>query len=175
MAMTLDGSAGVTYPVVAGASSAVQASSAKVIQVATFTTGAVATGTGTIPQDDTIPQITEGTEFMTLAITPSSATNTLIINVVISMSANATNYSVAALFQDSTANAIASAMFYQSSTASIMGCFSWKMTAGTTSSTTFRVRAGCAAASTTTFNGISAGRQLGGSMASSITIYEVAG
>ena len=37
MTMVLDGSAGVTYPVVAGASSAVQASSSKVLQVVSTT------------------------------------------------------------------------------------------------------------------------------------------
>src|SRR4051812_19992946 len=40
---------------------------------------AVATGTTIIPYDDTIPQITEGTEFLTQAITPIATTNKLII------------------------------------------------------------------------------------------------
>jgi hypothetical protein len=175
MTTIIDGTAGITYPVVAGGSSAVQASSAKIIQVARFDTGALATGTATIPIDDTIPQITEGTEFMTLAITPSSATNTLIIYVVINTSANLTQYNTIALFQDSTANALASATVHQQNSGAIMTNFSWKMTAGTTSSTTFRVRAGCGAAATTTFNGITSTRLNGGTMASSITIFEVAG
>jgi len=78
-----------------------------VIQVATSATGALATGTTTIPFDDTIPQITEGTEFMTLAITPSSATNTLIIQVTLVTALSVADFSTVALFQDSTANALA--------------------------------------------------------------------
>lgn len=34
----------------------------QVLQVVSYQTGAVATGTTTIPPDDTIPQITEGNE-----------------------------------------------------------------------------------------------------------------
>ena len=176
MTMTLDGSAGVTYPVVAGASSAVQASSAKVIQVATYLTGAVATGTGTIPIDDTIPQITEGTEFMTLAITPTSVTNKLIINVTMQLDKNNANTLTVAMFQDSTANAIA-AQFYGglASGTSMPMSYTFSMTAGTTSATTFRVRAGSEAAGTVTMNGRGGGRIDGGVAVSSITIYEVAG
>ena len=46
------------------------------------------------------------------------------------------------------------------------------MTAGTTSATTFRVRAGLNSAGTTTFNGASSARYYGGTLASSITIKE---
>jgi hypothetical protein len=41
----------------------------KVIQVVHVQDGAYASGTTTIPLDNTIPQNTEGTEFMSLAIT----------------------------------------------------------------------------------------------------------
>ena len=97
-----------------------------VLQVARFDTGALATGTATIPIDDTIPQITEGTEFMTLAITPTSATSTLIIYVVINTSANLTQYNTMALFQDSTANALASATVHQQNSGAIMTNFSFR-------------------------------------------------
>jgi len=147
-----------------------------VLQVATFQTGAVATGTGTIPLDDTIPQITEGTEFMTLAITPTSATNKLIINVTIQLDKNNVNSLTVAMFQDSTVNAIA-AQFYGAlaSGLSLPMSYTFSMTAGTTSSTTFRVRAGSEAAGTVTMNGRGGGRIDGGVAVSSITIYEVAG
>ena len=52
------------------------------VQVVNTQTGAVDTGTTAMPCDDTIPQNTEGDEFMTLAITPTSATNKLKIDVV---------------------------------------------------------------------------------------------
>jgi hypothetical protein len=47
------------------------------------------------------------------------------------------------------------------------------MTSGTTSATTFRVRAGASSAGTTTFNGSGGARFLGGVYASSIVIQEV--
>lgn len=146
-----------------------------VLQVATFNTGAVATGTGTIPLDDTIPQITEGTEFMTLAITPQSANSKLIINVCLQLDKNNSNTYAIALFQDSTANALA-AQFNGAwaSGSSFPMVFTHTMTSGTTSSTTFRVRAGSDSAGTVTINGRGGGRIYGGVSASSIVIYEVA-
>lgn len=144
------------------------------IQTVNTQTGAMATGTTTVPWDDTIPQITEGTEFMTLAITPTSATNILIIEVVATLNASAVNYIIGALFQDSTANALAAAAVYQEGASRAMNMkFTHKMTAGTTSSTTFRFRAGTGGAATLTFNGEVGARRLGGVFASSITITEV--
>lgn len=175
MTMIIDGSAGVTYPVVAGSSSAVQASSAKVIQVATYATGALATGTTTIPFDTSIPQSTEGTEFMTLAITPSSAANSLIIQVTLVTALSVADFSTVALFQDSTVNALAAVSGQPNAGCSIPQTFNYKMTAGTTSATTFKVRAGGNSASTITINGSAGAARLGGVMASTMTIYEVAG
>jgi len=175
MSTIIDGSAGITYPVVAGASSAVQASSAKVIQVATFATGAVATGTTSIPFDNTIPQITEGTEFMTLAITPSSATNSLIIQVTLVTAFSGGDNIIVALFQDSTVNGLAAVVAQPPASITIPQTFNYKMTAGTTSSTTFRVRAGGGSAGTITINGVLGSARMGGVMASTMTIYEVAG
>jgi len=145
-----------------------------VVQSAYTQTGAVATGTTLIPIDDTIPQITEGNEYMTLAFTPLSASNLLRIRVTAQLSSNASNNLIAALFQDSTANALAS-MWQSEPTGgqSFPITFTHTMTAGTTSATTFRVRAGGSNASTVTFNGGSSIRQLGGVMASSISVEEI--
>jgi hypothetical protein len=147
-----------------------------VVQVVNTQTGAVATGTGTIPFDDTIPQNTEGNEFMTLAITPTSAANVLRIDVVLFASTSAaTSMVVAGLFQDTTADALAVGQPSYSgiATAPAAIAFSHYMTAGTTSATTFKVRAGSTNAGTTTFNGQSAARKFGGVHASSITIAEI--
>jgi hypothetical protein len=148
--------------------------SGRVQQVVNSQTGAVATGTTTIPFDDTIPQNTEGTEVMTLAITPKSALNTLLIDVTVFASVTATPWIIAALFQDSTANALATvASFNNLSTAGMTITFRHKMVAGTTA-TTFKVRLGPSSAATLTFNGQSGGRIFGGVAASSITITEIA-
>jgi len=180
---------GQTSPAIAGATATTQAatdSSTKVATTAfvrqfrqlaqsvTYTTGAVATGTTVIPLDDTIPQNTEGDQYMSLAITPTNASSTLEITVNW-YGANDTlnSYLMMALFQDSTTNALASAFIGNTQLANGIsnGSLVHSMTAGTTSATTFKVRAG-ANGGTTTFNGRNAGRIFGGNMASRITINE---
>jgi hypothetical protein len=147
-----------------------------VVQTVNTITGAVATGTvAAIPLDDTIPQITEGEQYMTLAITPLSATNKLKIEVVWIGASNATSpFLTVALFQDSTANALACANQVSDQNGIETIKFTHYMVAGTTSSTTFRVRAGSTGVSTITFNGRTGGRLYGGVLASSITIHEIA-
>lgn len=140
-------------------------------QIVSTQTGAVATGTTLLPWDDTIPQITEGTEFMTRTITPQSATSTLRIDVVFNFSNSASDVITAALFQDATANALSAVSSTALDQTNVR--FSWVMTSGTTSLTTFRVRAGPSGGGTITFNGNSSARKLGGVMASSIIVTEI--
>lgn len=144
-----------------------------VVQIVNTTSDAVATGTTTIPNDDTIPQITEGTEFMTLAITPKSTTNILVIEVFAMLANSAVAIVTGGLFQGATANALAGVQ----DTANLVGApfvmvIRHVMLAGTTASTTFRFRAGPESASTTTFNGIAGGRKLGAITKSSMLITE---
>tara|TARA_R110000751_G_scaffold37153_3_gene90283 strand:+ start:1081 stop:1647 length:567 start_codon:yes stop_codon:yes gene_type:complete len=147
----------------------------KVLQVKNFQTGEVDTGTTTVPLDDSIPQITEGTEFMTLAFTPTSATSKLRIEVLF-LGVYPTDAVVTLmLFQDSTANALACNYNWSmgTSTRNFSMYLSHYMTAGTTSATTFRIRAGGDNAGTLTFNGRTGSRSYGGTLASSITITEI--
>jgi len=147
----------------------------KVVQVVTTQTGAVASNTGTIPHDDTIPTSGEGAEFMTLAITPTSATNRLIITMHAMLSCSAAqNERMLCLFQDSGSAAIAVMNSRQTSqtSASTDMTVQHSMIAGTTSSTTFKMRAG-SGAGTTTFNGTGGNREFGGANVSSITIWEI--
>lgn len=144
------------------------------VQAVYTQTGAVATGTTTIPGDDTIPQNTEGTEFMTQAITPTNASNKLRITVTAFLASSAAGHMTVALFQDSTANALASGTVYIETTNALrMVTFTHEMVAGTTSATTFKVRAGNNNAATNTFNGTSGARLFGGVMASSIRVEEI--
>jgi hypothetical protein len=144
-----------------------------VVQVVGTNYSAVASGTTVIPEDDTIPQITEGVEFMTQAITPKSATNILIIESSLLLASSVGNQLVGALFQDAAVNALAVGIQYQA-TANGMNVVKTKhtMVAGTTSSTTFRIRGGGSAAGTWTMNGFAAGRKYGGVTLSNITITE---
>jgi hypothetical protein len=172
MTIVLNGTTGITTP---GQFTRSNMPAGTVLQVVNVQSGTVATGTGTIPFDNTIPQITEGTEYMTLAITPTSATSMLLISVVFYSSNTPQDEMSFALFQDSTANALAAVSNTPfTATARQVTCFTHKMTSGTTSATTFRVRAGMASAGTVTFNGQSGAQRFGGVAASSITIYEVA-
>lgn len=154
--------------------SASNALTGSTVQVVNTQTGAVATGTTTIPFDDTIPQNTEGDEYMTRSITPNSATNKLKITVVMNWGASAGTRGTMALFQDSTANALASVTNVNASASFPMQFkLVHYMTSGTTSATTFKVRAGVDGGATFTFNGVGGGRIDGGVQASSITIEEV--
>lgn len=139
-------------------------------------TTAAATGTTTIPQDDTIPQNTEGDEYMTLAITPKSTTNILIIEAVLVLGCSAAGRNtIAALFQDATAGALAASLQFNdsSSTSLPLGLtVRHTMVAGTTSATTFKIRAGAQAAATITFNGNNSARLFGAITKSSMVITE---
>lgn len=144
-----------------------------VVQVATTNFAAVATGTTLIPYDDTIPQITEGDEYMTQVIVPKSATNHLLIEVTAMFSSSAAQDFIYALFQDSTANALAADSQLMLTATGTMSCkLTYDMAAGTTSSTTFRLRAGGRNAGTTTFNGTGVARLYGAISKSNIKITE---
>lgn len=147
-----------------------------VVQRVSTMFNASTTGSTVIPIDDTIPQQTEGDQYMTQVITPKSATSVLQIDVVINLTTNqASGTLAAALFQDSSTNAVAASWIaVPGSTLATQIIFRHIMTSGTTSATTFKVRAGLGAAGTTTFNGSASNRFFGGVMASSLSITEYA-
>lgn len=146
-----------------------------VVQVVHAQDGTVATGTTTIPDDDTIPQNTEGDEYLTATITPTDSANKLKIDVVVHLAnTNASTVLCAALFQDSTASALAAGSSVgPAANVRQQVVFTHYMTAGTTSATTFKVRCGGSASGTTTFNGVTGGARLGGIIASNIIITEL--
>jgi hypothetical protein len=127
-----------------------------------------------IPLDDTIPQNTEGTELLTCTITPTSATNVLYIEFNFWGSSTLNRVSIAALFQDSTANAL-EAQFVGSSLAvgeqAQAGVLRYQMVAGTTSSTTFKIRVG-PSGDNMWVNGDSGGRKFGGVGRCTMTVVE---
>lgn len=144
------------------------------VQVVNTQVGNAATGSTVIPHDDTIPQNTEGDQYMSLAITPTSSTNKLKIEIqYFSGQDTATDTTTVALFQDSTANALAAGQAYVADASKPSNLsMTHYMTTGTTSATTFKVRAG-GTTGVHTFNGEASGRRYGGVMASSITITEI--
>lgn len=145
----------------------------KVVQHVFTSTGAHASGTTQVPDDNTIPQNTEGVEFMTLAIDPESASNILIITAHANWSHSGTGMVVMSLFQDSTANALASTVMRNDSAATVYSSsLTHRMVAGTASSTTFKIRIGNNASGTMYLNGTT-GALFGGALSSSITIMEL--
>ena len=143
-----------------------------------FQDGAFATGTTTIPNDDTIPTFAEGDLFMSASITPTRADSILRVSVTfISADSTSTASFYVPLFRDGTGTdpAIAVGSGNGQGTNSFETVhFVHEEVAGSTSSTTFQVRAGLVSAGTLTFSGIAASARMGGTLASSIVIEELA-
>ncbi len=142
-----------------------------VVQQVRVTSTSVATTTSTIPSDTSVPQNTEGSEYFTLAITPTSATNVLIIEVHLAYCGhNGGNEFVAALFQDATASALTADIIAMTNTYSRMPLdMKYIMVSGTTSETTFKVRYGDAVGGTAYVGDA----DFGGLAQSSIVITEI--
>lgn len=138
--------------------------------------GTSQTTTTAIPQDNTIPQITEGREFMNATIVPTSAANMVEINTMFFGACSASDTITMAIFRNSDTNALSAASisnatnFMQSIT-----LFYFQQTS-TTSSLTYRVRAGPGIGTTTlTFNGQAGGALYGGVAGSYMIVKEVMG
>lgn len=148
----------------------------EIVQRVFSITGAVASGTTVVPLDDTIPQNTEGDQYLTQAVTPQSAANLLEIHVDSNGSISTIAAAIMALFQDSTANALSACYSVVAATNYRVNLsMTHLIPAGTTSSTTFKVRIGPSQAGTYTLNGSSAARELGGVLNSGITVIEYQG
>lgn len=135
----------------------------------------IATGTTTIPKDNTIPQSGEGTEFMTLSFTPRSADSQLIIEVVVFASLSTADDLIAALFEDSDSDAIAAGA--EDGNADTPRCikFGTTIAAGSAAARDYKVRVGGGAASTVSFNGASGARLFGAITKSYIKVTEIGG
>jgi hypothetical protein len=156
-----------------GTVSSSQVAAGAIVQGTYSNTNAVATGTTVMVRDDTIPQNTEGDQYMSLAITPKSATNILVIEAIFEGASSVNTDIIVALFQDSTANALAATIHRNvTSNGQVTIPLRYSMVAGTTSSTTFKIRAGGTNAGTTTFNGNAAARIFGGITQSTMNIWE---
>jgi hypothetical protein len=132
------------------------------------------TTTTVIPNDDTIPQNTEGSEIATVTITPKATTHKLFIQFHF-MGQISSADGAWAIFQDSTANALAAGYLNRSgvSNANAMSTSGgFMMAAGTTSATTFKLRCGPNSGGTLAVNGGTNGRDFGGVSACWIRVTE---
>lgn len=149
----------------------VQLRNGEVIQTAYTNTSTTFDTTATsIPADSTIPQNTEGTEILTLSITPTNSASKLRIRAVIQHSQSGGGGSVYALFRDSTANAISATVVNANTTGShsFTVVIDFEDTAGSTSATTYRIRGGGGYVNRTV-----SGATLGGVFRTSLEISEI--
>jgi len=148
-------------------------SGGQLIQTVNTTRVDVVSGTTTMPFDDTIPQKTEGVEFLTVAITPTKNDNKLLISVHLQCQMTNNGQWSMALFQDDTADALAASS--ERDGASDLEIHSLKhfMTTGTTSETTFKIRSASSGSGTITMNSVAGSRKYGGVLSSSITVQEI--
>lgn len=145
------------------------------VDYAVFQTGAVATGTTVIPLDNSIPQNTEGTQFLSLVYAPNNAANILEVTAILFLEHGTMNrWLTTALFRDTTADALAVGFQPYITVANAGGFVTvyHTMVAGTTSTTTFSVRSGADLAGTVTFNGSAGAGLYGGRLSSCIIVKE---
>ena len=145
------------------------------VNLARTATGATASGTTVLPFDDTIPQSGEGDQYMTQAITPSSAANVLRVKSRVWGGTSAADVSISvAIFQDAVANALVADVAYGVGNSQIHSRYlEHLMLAATTSATTFKTRVGPSSAATFYFNGNSVGRLFGGVGHSFMEVQEI--
>jgi hypothetical protein len=128
-----------------------------------------------IPNDDTIPQSSEGTEVMTQSITPLSATSTIEVEAVWHASGSGSTLIMAALFVDSGTSAVAAGTSVAgSSSLPGTGKLLHRETAGSTTARTYKLRVG-PSTGTIRLNGTSSSRLLGGVMRSWLVVREIKG
>jgi hypothetical protein len=167
--LTTNGAGAVTWE-------AFRAGGGVVAQRVNASTTAQVTCTTQLPVDDTIPQNTEGDEVLTVTITPTSATNILVIEFTSFGTHTSNTFCGGALFQDSTAGALAAVVLGSDQVESYWNAkLTHYMAAGTTSSTTFKIRCGNYTTPASVWvNGDSGSRKFGGVAATTLCVTEYA-
>lgn len=130
-----------------------------------------------MPADDTIPQSSEGDQYLSESITPRAAANQIAVRYLLQGTmVSAGGFTVGhALFKDSETNARAANWWYMNSTArqGMPAHLSYKTIANGTTAQTWKVRVGSNSADTFNLNGAAGGRYYGGVAVSFIEIEEI--
>lgn len=142
--------------------------------VYTSTTAMVTVNTNGVI-DDSIPQVSEGTAILSLAITPKSASNILNIRFTTfaTPAAGSGATSICSLYQDAGANALSASIqtFVNANVTQVQ--LEHNMVAGTTSATTFKINLSTQSGLNIYVNGSAAGgRYMGGVASTTLTITE---
>lgn len=123
---------------------------------------------------DTLPSNTDGVELGTVTIIPSSATNILRVTASAQMFNNTAENHVAWIIRDSGTTALASGVASTYAGGAANPRVVTTVVAGSTSSTTFKLRIGHSSAAPTVYvNGDSGGRKFGGSLSTFIMVEEI--
>jgi hypothetical protein len=133
--------------------------------------------TTVLPSDNTIPQITEGTEILTLTFTPKHASSSVWVYVGTGVCAGASGIDMAAaLFKNSEINAIAATAMHVSSAGNYenMPPILYKESPGSVSPVIYSVRVG-PSTSSMRLNGTTGARVFGGVAAWNLWVIEVRG
>lgn len=130
----------------------------------------------TIPVDNTIPQNTEGSEIFFVSHTPTNANNYIRVKAVIGYchDSSTASFITAALFKDSSANAVAVQTLFVNIGTNNDGqiILDYRALAGSTSAATWRLRMGSSSGQTFTVSGRLNGALFGGVYISSMTVSE---
>lgn len=146
-----------------------------VLQQVRYQTGSIAFGSTAMPQTNSMPTNSQGTQFMALAITPKSSTSVLVIDVEAPVSFHGDQHGAMALFVDSDVNAIAAVRFTANSGWGILPTLKKVVSSGSTTARTYKVRIGTGGGEPVYFNGTAGeGQYFGGIGAATITITEYA-
>jgi hypothetical protein len=141
-------------------------------QVQSHVLATAGSGTTLVPLDSTIPQNTEGDQYLTVTLTPISATSTLRVTACVNISNSVNNSIAMSLFRDSTADALCTtALDVLANTFANLN-MEFMVTSGSTSSTTFNIRIGGTSAGTLRVNSVGATQYFGASFLSSLTVTE---
>lgn len=162
MALVLDGSLGVTFPVTAGSASAVQASSGRVLQVVQGSFGGTSSTTSTSMVSTSL----------NASITPSSSSSKVLVFVAGSAASNGLNQvAILSIFRSTTNLASASFTYHANPVSGLNNWQSVNMqyldSPATTSSTTYTVYLMSSNASATAYLGTGANTNI-------ITVMEIA-
>lgn len=145
-----------------------------VIQSVTASYATYSNTTTQIPTDDTIPQNTEGTEILSVSITPKFATSKLRIRAGGLFLLSGAGAGVLAVFRDSTADAVYAQAMNTPGTEYIALSGEAVIDASAATSTTLKVRVGPNAGVTMYVNGSAGSRIFGGVGAWRLTVEELA-
>lgn len=151
--------------------------SGSVVQIVAFSTTASASGNTLIPIDETVPQNDEGTQFMSASITPTKASNILLIQAVGNFghanNAYMTFRAIICLFKDDIADALGTAETITWSGNVCNVSLTYRITAGTTDAAIYKIRAGTSITGAFIMNGTSVNNVAVGGLCSALSITEI--